>query len=386
MEFILNQVFPFPAENNISQRKHCGTLAAMIGILVNLLLFAAKLAIGLLSGAVSVIADAINNLSDMGSSVVMLLGFRIAATPADDKHPFGHGRAEYLSGLFVAATILLVGFELLTSSGKKILYPEAIDVNHITIIVLVLSIVGKLLLSSFYRSIGKRMESTAIHAAATDSLMDCVATGIVLFTMLAYLVYGINIDGITGVLVACFILYNGWDTLKETLQPLIGDAPDSELITEIKKLALASPEILGVHDLIIHNYGPERVFASMHVEMPANMELLQAHECIDRLERQIHAKLHLSVTLHIDPAVMDNPEYDQLFVLSSRLLASIDEGLALHDFRVIPYKNGRKLIFDIVVPQGFRLNDRQIRREFHRQLLSIHPHDRAVIHMDHQYC
>ncbi len=386
LEFILNRLLPRQTENSPSLRKQYGTLASVTGIFMNLLLFAAKLAIGLLSGAVSIIADAINNLSDMGSSVVMLMGFRIAAKPADPEHPFGHGRAEYLSGLFVAAAILLVGFELLTSSGQKVIHPEELDVNNITLIVLLLSIAGKMLLASFYHTIGNRIDSTTVHAAATDSLMDCVATGIVFITMIVYLHFGINIDGIAGVLVACFILYNGWGTLKDTLQPLLGDAPDSDLITDIKKLVMSSPEILSVHDLIIHNYGPGRGYASMHVEMPATMDLLSAHACIDRLERRLQSKLHLSVTLHIDPVVTDCPEYNQLFVLASRLLASIDESLSLHDFRVVPYKKGRKLVFDVVVPQDFRLNDRQIRKEFLRLLISIHPNDRASIRMDHQYC
>ena len=386
MDFVLDHLMPHQTENSITVRKRYGMLASFAGITMNLLLFAAKLTIGLLSGAVSIIADALNNLSDMGSSIVIMMGFRIAAKPADDKHPFGHGRAEYLSGLFVAAAILMVGFELLTSSAKKVIYPEAISVDNITLIVLVLSIIGKLLLASFYRAIGRRMESTTVNAAATDSMMDCVATGIVLVTMLAYMFYDINIDGIAGILVACFILYNGWETLKDTLQPLIGDAPDAGLITDIKQFVLAAPEILGVHDLIIHNYGPGRCFASMHVEMPATMDLLTAHDCIDRLERQLNAKMNLSVTLHIDPVTQNCPEYDRLFVLSSRIIASIDEGLSLHDFRVVPYKKGNKLIFDLVVPQNFRMDDRQIRKEFHRLLLATNPHDRAVIHMDHQYC
>ncbi len=386
MDFVLNYLLPRRIENNTASRKQYGMIASFAGITMNLLLFAAKLAIGILSGAVSIIADALNNLSDLGSSVVVMMGFHIAAKPADDKHPYGHGRAEYLSGLFVAAAILLVGFELLTSSAKKIIYPEEISVNNITIIVLVLSICGKLLLASFYRAIGRRIESTTINAAATDSIMDCVATGIVLITMIAYLIYGINVDGIAGVLVACFILYNGFETFKDTIQPLIGDPPDSALITDIKQFVLTAPEILGVHDLIIHNYGPDRTFASMHVEMPATMDLLTAHACIDRLERQLNAKLHISVTLHIDPVTLDCPEYDKLFVLTSRILASIDESLSIHDFHVLPYKKGRKLVFDLVVPQNFRMDDRQIRKEFHRMLLAIHPHDRAVIHMDHQYC
>lgn len=386
MDFVLNHLLPYRTDNNATDRKQFGMLASIVGIAMNLLLFAAKLTIGLWSGAVSIIADALNNLSDMGSSIVIMMGFRIAAKPADDKHPFGHGRAEYLSGLFVAAAILMVGFELFTSSARKVIYPEEISVDNITIIVLVLSIVGKLLLASFYRAVGRRMESTTVDAAATDSMMDCVATGIVLITMMAYMFYDINIDGIAGILVACFILYNGWETLKDTLQPLIGDAPDSDLITDIKQFVLAAPEILGVHDLIIHNYGPGRCFASMHVEMPATMDLLTAHDCIDRLERQLNAKMNLSVTLHIDPVTQNCPEYDRLFVLSSRILGSIDESLSFHDFRVVPYKNGKKLIFDLVVPQNFRMNDRQIRKEFHRLLLATNPHDRAVIHMDHQYC
>ncbi len=386
MDFLLERLLPQRTGANATDRKQYGMMASIAGIATNLLLFAAKLTIGLWSGAVSIIADALNNLSDMGSSVIIMMGFRIASKPADDKHPFGHGRAEYLSGLFVAAAILMVGFELLTSSARKVIYPEAISVDNITLIVLVLSIIGKLLLASFYRAIGRRMESTTVAAAATDSMMDCVATGIVLITMLVYMFYDVNIDGIAGILVACFILYNGWDTMKDTLQPLIGDAPDSDLITDIKKFVLAAPEILGVHDLIIHNYGPGRCFASMHVEMPATMDLLTAHDCIDRLERQLNAKMNLSVTLHIDPVTQNCPEYDRLFVLSSRILASIDESLSFHDFRVVPYKNGQKLIFDLVVPQNFRMSDRQIRKEFHRLLLATNPHDRAVIHMDHQYC
>lgn len=386
MDFVLDRLFPQQAETGAAVRKRYGILVAITGIAVNLLLFAAKLAVGLWSGAVSVIADALNNLSDMGSSIVVMMGFHIAAKPADVEHPFGHGRAEYLSGLFMAAAILLVGFELFKTSGQKIIYPEEISVDNITLIVLGLSIAGKLLLASFYRAVGRRIESTAVDAAGTDSLMDCIATGIVLITMLVYMLYDINIDGIAGILVASFIMYTGWETLKDTLQPLIGDAPDSDLVTDIKQLVLAAPEILGIHDLIIHNYGPGRCYASVHAEMPANLDLLTAHDCIDRLERQLRAKMHISVTIHIDPVTVDCPEYDKLFVLSSRLLASIDESLSLHDFRVVPYKSGRKLIFDLVVPQNFRMDDRQIRKEFHRLLLAVHPNYRAVIHMDHQYC
>ncbi len=371
---------------HIDARERYGIFAGIVGICANLLLFAAKFAVGIWSGAVSMIAEAFNNLSDMGTSIVMLLGFKIAAQPADDRHPFGYGRAEYLTGVLVAVAIIFVGIDLLISAVKALIQPNDIDINEFTFIVLILSIAVKISLTIFYRRIGKKISSTAMFTAATDSLMDCISTGVVIFTMLIYQIFNINADGIAGIFVAAIILYGGWKSLKETSYPLLGDAPSTELITEIKNMILKTPQILGVHDLIIHDYGPNHGFASVHVEMPATLNLLTSHEIIDKLERRLHTEFNLSVIVHIDPIDINNPENAQLIAVAKKILTAIDTRLTLHDFRVVPYKAGRKFLFDIAVPQNFPLTDREIRRRFQILLSDFNPKDRAVIHFDHQYC
>ena len=372
--------------NHLDDRKRQGILAGIAGICANLLLFAAKLAAGILSGSVSLIADAFNNLSDMGTSIVMLLGFKISAQPADERHPFGYGRAEYLAGVCVAIAIICVGIHLLISSGKALIQPEEIAADGFTFAVLGASIFVKIMLTIFYRAVGRKIESATVTAAATDSLMDCLATGVVVLTMIVYRNFGVNADGAAGIFVAAVILYGGWNTFKETSYPLIGDAPALELVTGIKNIALSAPKILGIHDLIIHNYGYNHGFASMHVEMPAELDLLASHEIIDRIERRLNTEFNLSVIIHIDPIVTDNPESARLLKTASKILAEIDARLSLHDFRVVPYKGGRKLLFDVVVPQDFPMMDRDIRRKFQMRLSKISAKDFAVIHFDHQYC
>lgn len=380
----------FPAGADLTDpkmREQCGARAGQVGIGVNLLLFAVKLAIGLISGAISIVADALNNLSDAGSSLVMLLGFRIAARPADPEHPFGHGRVEYLTGLFVAVVILFVGFQLLQSSVVKILHPEDLAVDWVTGGVLLLSVFGKLALAHFYQIVGDRIQSAAIRAAAADSRSDCLATAAVLLSLILYVGTGWNVDGAAGVFVALFILYSGWEAVKSTAQPLMGEAPDPALVSAIKKFVLATPPIIGVHDLIIHDYGPGRVFVSLHAEVPGNMEIMAAHTAIDALEQRLEEHFHVEVTVHMDPVLLDDPETNRLRLLTDNIVQAIEPTLTTHDFRLTTTaEGGRNFIFDVVVPYGVPLSDEEIAHAIGEQLKALNPHYQAVIHFDHQYC
>lgn len=373
-------------KNRLAARERYGIFVAFVGIFVNLILSAAKFAAGLFSGSVSILADALNNLSDAGTSAIMLIGFRIAAAPADEEHPFGHGRAEYLSGFLISSAMIFFGVELLGSSAKKIFFPETLTIEIFVLAVPIISVVAKFALAIFYRRAGNKIHSSAILVAAADSFTDCLATSATIISTICYMNFGINIDGAAGAIISVFVIFSGWKMLREVLNPLLGERPTPELIDGIKKTVTAVPEVLGVHDLIIHSYGPTKIFVSMHVEMSADLKLLAAHEIIDRLERKLCAKFNIFVTLHIDPTVRGDKDFDELINFSKKILSEIDETLSLHDFRVVPYKEGRKLIFDVIVPQNFSMSDRTIRKEFQRRLISVRPKFRAVIHFDHQYC
>ena len=370
---------------NLSTREGYGQFVSFAGIGVNLLLSIVKLIVGLMSGAISIVADAFNNISDMGTSAIMLAGFRIAAKPADAEHPFGHGRAEYLAGLFVAAAMILVGGNLLYTSAEKILEPENLSVDILTIIALSLSVAAKFFLGFFYRHAARKINSAALDAAALDSFTDCLATFVVIISVAVYLELDVNIDG-AGIFVSAFILRGGFASLKEILNPLLGESPNPELLSGMKKIVTDAPEVLGVHDVIVHSYGEKRIYVSMHVEMPANLDLLTAHEIIDRLERKLRSHFGISATLHVDPVVVGDETFDLLRSEAQKLLANIDGRLTLHDFRVVPYKAGRKFIFDVTIPQDFSMTDRELRHEFQRRLLKFNPADRAIIHCDHEYC
>lgn len=367
-------------------REGFGQFVSGVGICVNVLLCGTKLFIGMMSGAISIVADGLNNLSDAGTSAVMLAGFKIAAKPADEEHPFGHGRAEYLAGLFIAAAMILVGANLFYSSVEKIITPEDLNVDKITLLVLSLSVAAKFFLGIFYRYAARKINSAAIDAAALDSFTDCLATGVVIISVGTWINFGVNIDGGAGIFISAFILRGGFQALKEILNPLLGDRPAQDLIDGIKKIVTDAPEVLGVHDLIIHSYGAKRIFISMHVEMPATLELLAAHEIIDRLERKLQSTFQISATLHVDPVIQNDEAFDEHRALAEKILCDIDSRLSLHDFRIVPYKSGRKLIFDVAVPWNFMMNDRELRKEFQRRLINLHSDDRAIIHLDHQYC
>lgn len=371
---------------NFSNRETFGQFVSGVGICINILLSGVKLAVGFISGSISIVADGLNNLSDSATSLLMLIGFRIAAKPPDEEHPFGHGRAEYLAGLFVAASMIFVGGKLLWESVEKIIYPEEMEAGMFTLFVMIISVLAKFFLGIFYRYAARKINSAAIHTAALDSFTDCLATGVVAISIVLWIEFDINIDGGAGVFVSAFILRGGFGSLKEILNPLLGERPAQELIDGIKKIVTDEPEVLGVHDLIIHSYGARRNFISMHVEMPATLGFLEAHEIIDRLERKLQSTFEISATLHIDPVIQGDKAFDEHRALAKKILSEISEDLSLHDFRVVPYKTGRKLIFDITVPENFPLTDRELRKNFQRRLIELHSDDRAIIHLDHQYC
>ncbi len=331
-------------------RSAYGKLAGIVGIVCNVLLFAGKLIAGLISGAVSVTADAVNNLSDASSSLVTLLGFKLAERPADDEHPYGHARIEYLSGLGVAALILLIGVELAKSSFDKILHPEAVGFSWLTLGILLGSIAVKLWMSLFCGSLGKRISSAALTATAADSRNDVISTAAVLLGLLLGHFFQWKIDGYIGMLVALFIIYSGCSIAKETISPLLGQQADEELVRSICDLILSHEMILGVHDLMVHDYGPGQRFASVHAEMSAGADPLVCHDIIDDVERDAFRELKVHLVIHYDPVVTDDQELNHLREKLSRAAISFDENLSIHDFRMVRGPGHSNLIFDVAVP------------------------------------
>ena len=342
-------------------RQRYGLLSGGVGILLNLLLSAGKFLAGLLTGSIAVTADAFNNLSDAGSSVVTLAGFRLAAKQADDDHPFGHGRIEYLTGLLVAAAILLVGVELARTSLEKILQPEAVDFSWLSVGILCASILVKLWMSAFNRRLSRRIGSAAMAATAADSLSDVVATSAVLLGTLAGHFFSLRIDGWVGILVAAFILRAGWEAAKDTLDPLLGQSPDPELVESIQKTVLAHPQVTGMHDLIIHDYGPGRRMMSLHAEVPMDADVLEVHDVIDNIERELKETFHIEAVIHMDPIATKDPQTNALREKMAALVREIDPAMTIHDFRMTVGPDHQNLIFDVVVPHKCPLSDEEVK-------------------------
>lgn len=331
-------------------RGSTGRLAGIVGIGVNVLLFTMKLIVGTLAGSVSITADALNNLSDASSSVVTLLGFKLAEKPADADHPYGHARYEYLSGLAVAAMILFIGFELAKGSVEKIFSPEAVDFTWITAGVLVASMGIKLWLCLFNRRLGKKINSETLLATAADSRNDVIATGAVLVSGLVEHFSVLQVDGYMGLAVALFILYSGIGLAKSTISPLLGEAAGPELREQILDQIRGEKRVLGYHDLMVHDYGPGRRFASVHVEMDSREDPMLCHELIDDLERECYESHGIHLVIHYDPVVTDDPELDRLKTLISGYLQELDGRLTLHDFRMVMGSGHTNLIFDVALP------------------------------------
>ena len=333
-------------------RQKYATLAGVTGILVNIFLFALKLTLGILSASVAIFADAFNNISDAGSAIVTLIGFRLASKPVDKEHPLGHGRLEYITGFIVDMAIILVGFELFKSSVDKILYPTLPNVNNLTLILLGVAILVKGWLFFFYRKIGTIINSTAINASASDSLTDGVATTLVLISALVASVWGIAIDGWAGIVVAGFIMFTGIKASKETIDLLLGSPPDKEFIDSVYDFCKGYKEVVGIHDVMVHDYGPGRKIVSFHAEVPSNSDINIAHEEVDQLERDMHEKFGCIVTIHLDPIVVDDPLVNELKELASVSAKEVHSEFTIHDFRITKGETNINLIFDLVMPAG----------------------------------
>lgn len=366
-------------------RTRYGTICGALGICLNIFLFVFKYFAGVLSGSIAITADAFNNLSDAGSSIVTLIGFKMADKKPDLEHPFGHGRIEYISGFIVSIVIILMGLELFKSSVSKITNPENIDSSIVIILILVISILVKIYMYLYNKKISKKIDSAAMKATALDSLSDSVATLVVLISIFIYKLTGLNIDGISGILVSIFILFSGYNAAKETISPLLGNKPDKQFIDEIIKIVMSHKEITGVHDLIVHDYGPGRVIVSLHAEVPGNSDIFEIHDCIDRIENELNEKLKCESVIHMDPIALDDKKVVFMRKEVAKLVKSFNNRLSIHDFRMVEGTTHNNLIFDVVVPLDLKLDYDYIKNEMEK-LIKAKWHDcYAVIKVEKSY-
>ena len=361
------------------------SLAGVTGIVANVLLFLIKGALGLISGSVSIIADACNNLSDTGSSVITLIGLKLSKKPADPDHPFGHGRIEYMSAFIVSLLILLVGFELFKSSVEKIINPAPPTVSIVVLIGLVASIFIKLFMFFFMNKMDKAVNSGSLKATAQDSLNDCIATGAVLVAMVIAKIWLINLDAVIGVLVALFILWSGFNTARDTLSPLLGEPPEQSLIDSIESHIMSYEEFSGIHDLIVHNYGPGRQFASVHVEVPEDINIVLCHELIDRCELEIKESLGVETVLHMDPIATNDEVICEMRGKISAIVSEIHPTMSIHDFRMVEGENRTNLIFDVLIPAGYTATEKELRKNISSKVKEIDEKYFCVITFDRDF-
>ena len=346
---------------NPAVRSSIGKLAGLTGIVCNCLLTVLKLVIGLLVGSMAIIADGVNNLSDAASSLTTLLGFRMAQRPADKQHPYGHARYEYLSGLAVAALILLIGAELVKSSVAKIINPEPIDISAATIALLAATVAMKLWMSGFYKTLGKKINSTALYATSVDSRNDVISTCAVLLGCLVNYLFGLNIDGYVGLAVAIFILYSSVGIAKDTISPLLGQQADDELVDKITELVLSHEKVLGVHDLLVHDYGPGRCYASAHVELSADEDPMACHDIIDDIECDVLEKMNVHFVIHYDPVVQNDAEQNEMRRTVGEIIRELNPAFSIHDFRIVRGSAQSKLVFDLGVPYSMIEKKKEIK-------------------------
>lgn len=341
-------------------RRAYGNLASIVGIMNNIVLCIIKFIAGTLAQSVSITADAINNLSDAGSSVIALASFKLSSKPADEQHPFGHARYECLASMIVACLILFLGLELIKTSVDKIFHPEEIVFSWLSIVILAISIIVKLWMYFYNKKYGKLIKSSIMEAAAADSISDVSATSAVLLSSILSPLIHFNLDGYMGIVVACFILFAGFGIIKEALNEILGQAPDADLVNEIQKRIEGTKGVLGMHDLIVHDYGVNRQFASVHVEVDHREDVLKSHDMIDNLEREFKEKMGLEMVIHMDPVVIDDPLTNELHEYMIAKLKEIHEDLSLHDFRIVPGETHTNMIFDVVVPYHVKMNNQEL--------------------------
>ena len=366
-------------------RRAYGILCGIVGICLNVLLFAIKFIAGTLSGAISIMADAFNNLSDAGTSIITLIGFKLSGSKPDSDHPFGHGRYEYITALMVAMLIMLMGFELATESINKIITPAQVEFSYITIGILIVSVLIKLYMAFYNRAVHKKINSPSLSATAADSLSDCIATTVILCSMIISKVWSINIDAWCGLAVSVFILYNGFKAAKETISPLLGQPPEKEFVDSIEAIVLSEECVHGIHDLVVHDYGPGRVMISLHAEVPADADMLETHDAIDNIERRLRQELNCEAVIHMDPILTDDETTNELRKIVSDLLSTIGEGVSIHDFRVVAGPTHTNLIFDIVIPYDLKLDRKTVTEKVNSLIATIDGNYYPVFNIDNVY-
>lgn len=365
---LLSKFFVKGNESGEVLRQKYGMICSGAGIALNILLFIIKFTAGSLSGAISVTADAFNNLSDSGSSLITMFGFRMASKKPDPEHPFGHGRIEYLSGIAVSILIVLMGFELLTSSFDKIMNPASPETGAVVFVILIVSIAVKFYMFLYNRKYGKVCNSAAMKATATDCLSDMISTAVVFISMIITHFTNVNIDAYCGLAVSLFILWAGLKSAYETIGPLLGQPPEKEFVEEIEKIVTAGKDIIGIHDLIVHDYGPGRRIISLHAEVPASGDILDIHDEIDNLERELSEVLGCIAVIHMDPIQTDNENVTRLKEIAENACKMVYDNMHLHDFRIVEGNTHTNLIFDVVVPHGFKMTDSEIKKKIQEEI------------------
>ena len=376
-----------PNSENIADpavRQAYGSLCGAMGILLNLLLFGGKYLAGVLAGSVAVMADAFNNLADAGSSIVTLLGMRLAGMKPDPDHPFGHGRIEYITGVAVSIMIIVVGFELGQDSINQVKNPQPLDASLLSIGILLASILVKIYIFAYNRSVGRKINAPAMLATAADSLSDCISTAVVLVSMVLSRFLGINIDGWCGMLVATFIIYAGIKSTAETLSPLLGSPPDPEFVEQIETIVLSYDEIVNIHDLVVHDYGPGRRMVTLHAEVPGNGDLFALHDTVDSAELELQDTLGCMATIHMDPISMDNEKVASLRLQTALFASELGEGISIHDFRMVEGPTHTNVIFDAVLPYNVKMTPDELKAKLTDFITAI-PHHNAVITIDRPY-
>ncbi len=387
MTALLCRFFIKDRENtaDVKVRTAYGTLAGIVGIIVNFFLFLGKMAVGLLTASIAITADAVNNLSDALSSVISLISFKISSKPADREHPFGHARIEYIASMIVSFIILFIGINLMKDSAVKIFFgDEKTDPSIVAIIVLIVSILGKLWLFFFNRKLGNKINSSVMRATAADSLLDSIATCAVLVSTIIYRFTDFELDAYMGVVVAVIIIRSGIGVFREAMDSILGTSPDGETIEKVKEIIFSHPESIGIHDLVLHNYGPGRFFMSCHVEVDGGADIYTSHDAIDNIEREIFEKLGVQCSIHLDPIAVGDPITDELKKEIQSIVTSIDERMNIHDFRVVPGTTHINLIFDVVVPFEVKESDEEIRAMISERVRSMEGNYFAVITVDRQ--
>ena len=362
-----------------------GKLAGIVGILSNSLLCVMKMLIGFLSGSIAIVADAVNNLADASSSLITLVGFKLASMPEDDEHPYGHARMEYLAGMAVSVMIIIVGVELGKSSIEKILHPSPLEFSWTVVIVLLLAIAIKVWQSLFNISAGKKINSLALIATGTDSRNDVISTSVVLAGVLMGHFLNVQIDGYLGLAVALFILWSGISLVKETVSPLLGEAPDPDLVNNIEKQTMNFDGVLGIHDLVVHNYGPGKIFASVHIEVDSDVDVMLSHDLVDNIEKQISHDLHLLLTAHMDPVNTHDPNREPLSNIIKEAISEIPGVLSFHDLRIVPGSTHTNVIFDVVVSSECKESPEKIKQILQERISGYNPAFCSVVEIDNSY-